>query len=405
MAVPQIDFRPFLEVSGILDTGLSGVALTSEGKLPDDKAYGVQASAGVSGFHSWRHTTLGLDYRAAYAHYSTKTFYDGTNQSLMLGITHRITRHATFSLRENAGLYNRNFAAPMLPQTVPFDPQTTYMPTNDFFDNRTMYLSTQADLTVQRSTRLSLDLGADGFLVRRRSTALYGVSGAGARGDVQYRLSRRSTIGANYTYMHYSFTGIFSSTDLHGAVGSYGLRLSRTLELSAYGGFYRAETKFVRENIPLPPAVAEILGTTLGRAVYHDVAYLQNWGARFSRTVHRGVFYASAGHGVTPGNGLFLTSTMTHVSGGYSYTGLRRWSFNASAGYNASDSIGNVRGTYGGYVGTLSASRQIARSIHMILSTDARQYSSRDFSNYNRLIYRVRIGLGYSPGDIPLRLW
>ena len=100
-----------------------------------------------------------------------------------------------FSFNNSAGLYGSNRTAPSLPQTVEFDPTTTYVPTNDFFDNRTINLSSQANLTMQRSTRLSLNFGGDGFLTRRRSTALYGVTGIGAHGDIQYRVSRRSTVG------------------------------------------------------------------------------------------------------------------------------------------------------------------------------------------------------------------
>jgi hypothetical protein len=76
-----------------------------------------------------------------------------------------------------------------------------------------------------------------------------------------------------------------------------------------------------------------------------------------------------------------------------------------SAGYNRAQSIGNVLGTYGGVTGTLTASRQIVRNVHGVVSFSARKYTSVDFSLYNRLIYDVRVGVGYSPGDIPLRIW
>ena len=108
---------------------------------------------------------------------------------------------------------------------------------------------------------------------------------------------------------------------------------------------------------------------------------------------------------MTPGNGLFLTSVMNTAMGGYNYTGVRRWSLGASVGYSKADSTGNVLGNYGGTNGTLSASRQIVRNLHGILSFSVRQYSSGTFSLYNRLIYGVRVGLGYSPGDVPLRIW
>src|SRR6185369_16144614 len=130
-------------------------------------------------------------------------FYDGSDQMLALGLTHQLSRHWMFSLRESAGLYSQNYGIPTLNSTIPFDPSTAYLPTNDFFDNRTIYVSSQADLRVQKSTRLSFDIGGDAFLTRRRSTALYGNKGAGARGDIQYRVSRGITLGGAYSYTHY----------------------------------------------------------------------------------------------------------------------------------------------------------------------------------------------------------
>jgi hypothetical protein len=399
-----IDFRPFLELTGSYDAGLNGVAVNSQGNPVDDKGFGVQATGGVSGTHSWKHVSLGLDYRASIRHNPSIPFYDGTDQILNLGLNYRLSRHTAFSLRESAGIFSNNYSVPSLSQAVPFDPAGAFIPRNDFFDNRTIYLSTQADLTVQRSARLSLNFGADGFLQRRRSTALYGVTGAGARGDLQYRLTRRSTIGAGYTYTHYSFTGIFSSTDLHGVVVTYGLRVSRNLEFSGYGGVMRAETKF-QQNVPLDPAVAAIIGVGFASEVAYRVDYVPNVAGRLAYTVQRGVFYVSGGHTVLPGNGLFLTSTSTYAGVGYAYTGLKRWSINASAGYNRSNSIGNVTGNYGSYQGSLSASRSLFRYTHGVISANFNKYNSGVFSNYNRWTYSFRAGLGFTPGDIPLRLW
>jgi hypothetical protein len=106
-----------------------------------------------------------------------------------------------------------------------------------------------------------------------------------------------------------------------------------------------------------------------------------------------------------PGNGLFLTSSMTAVSGGYTFTGLRRWSFGANVSYTRADSLGNVVGQYNTLSGGLTASRQIFRTMHALLAVDARRYSSPAYSRYNRPIYDVRIGLGWTPGDVPLRIW
>jgi hypothetical protein len=223
-------------------------------------------------------------------------------------------------------------------------------------------------------------------------------------GDFQYRLSRRSTFGANYSYTHYSFTGILSSSDLQGASLTYALRISRTVEFSGYAGFMHAETKFI-QNVPVDPNVAALLGFTTTSALVHRVNWVPNFSGRLSKTFAHGVAYAAGGETVTPGNGLFLTSRAASVIAGYGYTGLRRWSLGVGVTYTTALSIGNVNGAYGNISGSFSMSRSLGHSLSFVTSYSANQYRSPDFTGYNRLIYTASVGIGWSPGNIPLRIW
>ena len=404
MSTAQIDFRPFASLSAGWDSGLNGVSVNPTGQPVNASSYSLNADVGVSGLHSWKHTQVGLDYRATFRHYPSNSFYDGTDQILLLSVTRQLTRHTMFAIRTNAGIFSQAYNQPTLPQTVPFDPSTTYVPANDFFDNRTLYFSTQADLQVQLSNRLSFAIGGDAFTTRRRSSALYGVKGAGARSDLQYRVSRRTTIGVGYSYTHYKFAHIFSSTDLHSIVGSYAIRLNRALEFSATAGGTQYETKFI-QSVPIDPAIAALIGISTARQVAYSKTWIPAVSARLSYTMKRGVAYLNGGRAVTPGNGLFLTSTSNTVGGGYTYTALRRWSANAIATYNRSNSLGNFVGAYGSYSFSVSVSRQIARFTHGVLSFDGRKYDSPDFRSYNKWSYGARLGLGFTPGDVPIRLW
>jgi hypothetical protein len=121
--------------------------------------------------------------------------------------------------------------------------------------------------------------------------------------------------------------------------------------------------------------------------------------------IPRGILFASGARQITPGNGLFLTSSSTAVSVGYSYTGLKRWSISTGADYSNSQSLGNFVGGYTGMTITSSISRQIVRNTHGLFSFSARRYGSNDFKNYNKWSYALHAGLGFTPGDIPIRLW
>jgi hypothetical protein len=217
-------------------------------------------------------------------------------------------------------------------------------------------------------------------------------------------MSRRLTVGTSYSFGHYTFRRVFGGTDYHAGAGTIAVAVTRTLEFSGYGGIARVESKFTR-TIPLDPAIVALLGITSGREVVHAVKFIPNVGARLSRTFQNGVLAVSAGHAVTPGNGLFLTSYSTHVIGNYGYTGLRRWSFDTYVQFSDNTSIGDVGGAYRTLTGGFSVSRKISGPLHLILTGSERRYTSSTFNSYNRNVTDVRIGLGFTPGDIPLRVW
>lgn len=404
MAGAQISFRPYISLTGVYDSGLATVGVDSQGDLGNASAYGMELSGGISGAHSWRHSTISLDYKGSVREYNQATYFDGTDQRMLLGITHQFTRHVMLTLRETGGTFSRGYGNLGLTPTANYDPSQSYIPTTSFFDNSLVYLTTQADLVIQKTARLSFDFGGDYFLTKYRSSALYDTTGVAARGDVQYRLSRRSTIGAMYSFTHFAVSQLFSNTDVHSVAGAYALRLTRTLEFSGYAGASRLESNFI-QTVPADPAVTALLGITQGTAIVYRASYTPLVQARLSQTFHRGVAYLSAGHMVVPGNGLFLTSTQTMLTAGYTYTGLRRWSFNASGMYSRANSIANVVGNYGDEGGSFTVSRELTRSVHAILAFYGREYTSASFAKYNRPVYETRIGLGFAPGEVPLRIW
>ena len=404
VAEPQVDLRPFVEISSVYDNGLAGVLSKDQGQLGTAAAAGLEIAGGISGTHTWRHTLIDVDYRGAFRRYDHRTLYDGTDQSLRLSLTRQLARHITLALRESGGVFSRDLGLLGVPEIVPFDPSSSYIPATNFLDNRTVYLSTQADLTIQKSARLSFNFGGDGFLARRWSTALYGVTGATGRGDLQYRLSRRMTIGAAYRFTEFGYTRVFNATDMHAAVGSFAIRINHSMEFSAYAGIMRAETKFV-ESVPLNPLVASLLGQSTGNVIANNIYYVPNFDGRVSRVVRKGMIFAGASRSISPGNGLFLTSKVTAAFGGYTYTGLRHWSFSTEFNSNLSQSVGNVIGGYRDYGGALRTSREIGHALHTFAAFSAHRYSSASFAGYNRPIYDARVGIGFSPGDVPLRAW
>jgi hypothetical protein len=403
LQTPEVSFRPYADFSAVYDGGLAGVTLQEDGSLRNAGSAGIRANWGISGTHSWRHTKLGLDYRGSLTHYNN-SYFDSTDQALLLGVSHQFSPHMLLTLRESAGTFGRNFQLPGLSQTVPFDPVASYIPTVDYFDNRTYYMSTQADLTIQRSARLVFNVGGDGFITRRRAAALTGAIGASARGDIEYRLTRHTSLGAIYNYSRFEFTNTDGGTDIHTFDGGYSVQLTRNLEFSGYGGMMRVESKFIR-LAAIDPVIAALLGISAAPQIVHTIGNKPNFAGRLSRRYQRGVFYVNGGYTATPGNGLFLTSFSKAVTAGYTYTGMRTWAFSTYGAYNDSTATGSITGNYRAGTGSVSISRQITRSVHALVEAGIRKYDSGDFSGYNRAVFFCRAGIGVTPGNLPFRLW
>jgi hypothetical protein len=406
MATTQIDFRPFVNIAGAYATGLSGLVATSQGTtLGNVSSAGILLSFGVSGTHSWKHTKVGVDYTGSISHYSNATYGNYDNQSFLLSVTHQLSPHASFSLRNNASIISQPFSTPALPQTVTFDPAAVYNPPTDFYNNRTIFLGTQASFTFQKSARLSFNLSGLGNLTERQGgLGLFSATGAGANADMQYRLTSHSTVGVVYSYMHFEYHGTFNATDIQSVSGSYAFQISRGLEFTGSGGFSQVEAKFLR-TVPLDPALAALIGLTNGTVINYSAGYHPTFNVRLSRSFQRGVASLSSSYAVTPGNGLFLTSTALTASAGYNFTGLKLWSLGVSAVYTKANSLSNVIGAYGDISAGFSMSRQISHLVHLTSSVNAVQYRSPSFSGYNRLTYSANLGVAFSPGNIPLRVW
>jgi hypothetical protein len=106
-----------------------------------------------------------------------------------------------------------------------------------------------------------------------------------------------------------------------------------------------------------------------------------------------------------PGNGVYLTSRTETAGGTLSYTGIRRWSFSGTGGYNSLGSLGQDIKPYKTYTGGAGASFAMTHALHLIARYDARQQQIDFVNGFTRLSYRATLGIAFSPGDIPLSLW
>jgi hypothetical protein len=398
----DIAFRPYIGVSAVCDSALTGVSVDSRGHPPNLSQCGVEGSAGITGYHRWKKTNLGLTYNGDYYHYFKNSYYDNSDQTLSLEFRHHLSKHLILGLREGAGTYSRSYG--YAPGSVFFDPASLPISTTDLFDNRVIYLSTAADLTYIRSARWSFNFGGEGYLVRRRSTSLYGVTVGGATADVVYRYSRFGSIGASYQYEQYTFTKAFGSSDIHVGAVQYALRVSRSWEFSASVGGARVETLGFA-IIQIDPVIAAITGQTQGIAAVYRINYLPSLGASLTKSFRNAGLNFRYSRGISPGNGVYLTSSQETATVGFNYGGVRHWSFSASGGYFKLISLVQTLGQYRSYMAGVSASRSLTGGLAATFRLEGNRYGTNSSLDFRRNAYRVALGLTWSPGEIPVTLW
>jgi hypothetical protein len=397
----SIRIRPFATVNANYDTGITPVVVTPKGAIPNDSSLGFDVSAGLYGYHRWKSATLGVDYKGSYRDYIKNTYYNGTDQSLSLIYTKQALRHLSYTLRESAGLFSQNFFTAGPYNLV--DATFANTPTNDIFDGRTLYLNTMGDVTYQATARLSFNMGGDGFVVRRRSSSLYGVTGYRARGDMAYRTSRYATSGVAYDFTHFEYTKGFGGSDIHTLAFTQAFRIGRYWELSMRAGGSRVETLGLIQ-VAIDPVIAAIIGTSQGIQVIYRVNWVPSANVLLTRKFHYSTLSFSYDRGVIPGNGVYLTSRQESFMGSFSYTGLRKTNIGVSGGHTSFGSLTQTVGNYSGSTGGAGLTYKISGPFHFIARFDYRRYDIAA-SVFRRDSYRASLGFGFSPKDVPLSLW
>jgi hypothetical protein len=266
-----------------------------------------------------------------------------------------------------------------------------------------MYVSSNADLTYHKSARLSFDFGGDAFLIRRRSSALYGVTGASARGDVAYRTSRFATTGAAYQFTHFEFTKGFGATDIHTLLLTQAFRLSRWWEFALKAGGSRVETLGL-VRVAIDPVIASITGQTTGAEAIYRINWVPSGEAVLRRAFRRASMDFHYRLGVEPGNGVYLTSRVQSASFGASYQGTRRLSFGVSGGYDRLSALSQNLSHYSAYNGGAGATYKVTGPLHLLSRYNYR-HTEIESGIFKRNSYSVSFGFGFSPGDVPLALW
>ena len=401
----QVDLRFYAGVNGFYNSSIQPVAVDSKGNLITINGLeGVSASLGLYGTHSWRTALLGVDYEGNFQAYIGNSAYDGTNQSLVLGYTLQESRRLSFSGQLIGGIFSNALGGiGILAATPSTTSNVVAIPTTLLFDSRAYYVQGGLDVTYTLTPRTSFTFGGQGFEVWRQSQYLVGMEGYNARGTVEHKLNKNTSVGFTYQRQHFDFPKAFGQADIDSGELFVGTNLGARWQLTVRGGVYHAEVKGL-QTVALNPVVAALLGQSSSTQAFYQSNFSPSGQVSLTRKFKMASLNFSYAQMVVPGNGVYLTSKADTGSASYGYTGIRKVSSSVSGGYNSLSSIGQGIPPYKMYNGGAGMTYTLPYSLHL---TGRYDYIYQDIPSavYKHAGYMATIGVTFSPGKVPLSLW
>jgi hypothetical protein len=168
-------------------------------------------------------------------------------------------------------------------------------------------------------------------------------------------------------------------------------------------GGSRVETLGLTQ-VTIDPVIAAIIGMSQGIQTAYRINWVPTVNALLTRKFHNAILSFNYNRGVSPGNGVYLTTRQEYSYGSFSYTGIRKANIGLSAGYNTYGSLTQTVGNFSSLTAGGGFTYQITGALHFITRYDYRRYDIAS-TVFQRPSYRATIGIAFSPKDVPLSLW
>jgi hypothetical protein len=400
----QLKWQESVGLNSIYDTGINK-QINADGSLGAPVTLiGTQVTWNLAGRHYFRRDMVSVSYNGNLSRYTTNTAFNGANQSITASYSHVLSRRLTLNLTGTGSILSQNYVL----QNQPVGPETianiniSSSPNIQIYDLGSKQFSSQADLTWQKTSRLSFDIGTSYFGISRDSPTLLGVTGQQARGDVNYRLTRKTTIGSYYSFNHYLYPHGFGNSDTNTAGLLYSYAFNRTTQLRFRGGLSQVSSIGL-ETVQINPVIAALLGQSTGVIDAYQTYRTSDFSAQFVKDFRTGSTASLAyARGITPGNGVFQTSQIESISGNFTEKVFRTYTLQLGVGRDSLTAVTQNLGTYQSVYGRLGISRNYRRGIGLNLAMEFRHFDI-DSVGFVRNQLRITSGVTWNPGTG--RLW
>jgi hypothetical protein len=407
MSPSQQYWAPFVGVDGIYDSGLYGVEVNSNGQLQPASTVGAQVFWGISGRHYSHRNIIGLNYRGDATYYSQGRQFDGSNEWADFDFTHMFSPRISLTLVESGSMFSQSFglenpAAVSDGSVSAVNVSTT--PNVQFIDTGYKQFTSGADVTYQKTARLSFDAGGSWFTIGRNTPYLIGSTGSEGRADGMYRLNKRMTAGGSFSYDEYAFPHGLGSTSIYSINGVYSWAISPSVELHLRGGGSHVSSMGLA-SYNLAPSLAQLVGQNTITVEYKSASWISSFSAGLSKNFrHNRSASVSYSRGIIPGNGFYLTSVDQSMVANASFILKRRYLASIGNGYDSMSAVAQTIGSYRSYYAYVGVSRELMRGLQSNLRFDYRHYvlsGSPLLANE----YRITVGFSWHPPEALFRFW
>jgi hypothetical protein len=405
--------QPFFSVNQFYETG-PNAALS--GGTPNG-SMGLALALGLTGTHHWKlygkNVILSVHAEGEYQRYSRQSTILSTNQLLDLTAVVPLQHHLTISFRETAGTTRQDFGTLLLqPQ---FQATSTPVPSNEPFNTPVKFVNSMCTIVYHKSPRLSFSAsvdeslmrgsfgaGVDESLLQGQSSSLVGTNSTAVKGDVNYQLTPRTTVGLDYAFDHYGYT-TFGSGDFNVASLDYSWRVTRTVEVAVQVGAAHGTVRSL-SLVPIDPQIAALLGVTAAVSLSDQVVNTPSYSARLMKSWRHASADLDYQKSVSPGNGLVLASTIETATGGFRYTVRNGWALSLQGGWAALSALSSTTSKYSSYTANVIISHAIRPGLQTVATFGARPFTYVGPAAPNRTYYIAQIGLMFSPRPLPIVL-
>jgi hypothetical protein len=405
----QVKWQESVGVNSVYDSGITRTVNADGSPGPPSTLIGTMVNWSLSGRHYFRRDMVSVSYNGNLSEYSGNGAFSGSNQSVSASYRHVLSRRLTLNLSGSGSILSQNSVLENQPvglETIA-NINIASSPNIQIFDTGVKQFTSQADLTWQLTSRLSFSMGTSYFGIERDSPLLLGVTGLQARGDVNYRLTRKTTIGAYYSFSHYLYPHGFGNSAINTAGLIYSYAFNRTTQLRFRGGLSEVESLGL-ETVQINPAIAALLGVSTGVIDAYNTYKATDFSVQFVKDFRGGNKTATLAYarGISPGNGVFQTSQQESISASLTARVFRTYSFTLGAGRDtltsvAVSAIQNL-GKYQSEYARLTLSRTYRRGVGLNLGVEYR-YFDVDLLGYLRNQLRITSGITWGSGTG--RLW